>query len=368
MYIDADAHVDENPDTWSYIPKSLAQMRPAEVEIAADQVPHLHGNRAEAGVGGWLVDGRILSRAQRDDEQTQTTADIRHLRDIPGRLRHMDELGIETQVLFPTMLVAEVTDRAEVELALCESYNRWIADRCSESNGRLRWVAVLPNLSIPDALKEMRRVKKAGAVGITKRPMECDRRRAGTEYFHPLYEQAQELDLAYNMHIGQPFLGYSGFLTVTRQVMKGEFYMEDAFISIVMSKTYEKFPRLRFGFIEAGAGWLPSVLHIAKWNDAHRGGGSVTDALPALSPTRWKDFLEETNLFVTVDATEDIQDLLSKVGDSNLMVGTDYGHSDRSSVLYGHRDVAERSHLSKATAIKLTETNARRLYGLPAAA
>ena len=47
---------------------------------------------------------------------------------VAVRLKHMDELGIDIQVLWPTLFLERVADRPEVEVAVCRSYNRWLAD------------------------------------------------------------------------------------------------------------------------------------------------------------------------------------------------------------------------------------------------
>jgi hypothetical protein len=67
----------------------------------------------------------------------------------------MDELGVSHHVIYPTLFLNEVSRRPELEVALCESYNRWLADRCAESEGRLQWVAVAPLSSIPDARRQL---------------------------------------------------------------------------------------------------------------------------------------------------------------------------------------------------------------------
>ena len=38
----------------------------------------------------------------------------------------MDRLGIEIQVIYPTLFLVYLTDDAELEIALCKAYNRWM--------------------------------------------------------------------------------------------------------------------------------------------------------------------------------------------------------------------------------------------------
>ena len=63
----------------------------------------------------------------------------------------MDEMGIDIQVMYPTIFIQQITDKPEFEVPICKSYNRWMADIWRQSQGRLRWVCALPLLSMPDA-------------------------------------------------------------------------------------------------------------------------------------------------------------------------------------------------------------------------
>src|SRR5262245_65220646 len=110
---------------------------------------------------------------------------------VKARLAHMDKLGIETQVLYPTLFLRPVVQEAERERALCKSYNRWMADLWHQGKGRLRWVAKPPlHLleKVPAAVRdELNWAKNNGACGIFMRGLECERslrseeRRVGRE-------------------------------------------------------------------------------------------------------------------------------------------------------------------------------------------
>src|SRR5437016_836018 len=164
----------------------------------------------------WLIDGHFEMRHSRDDRRTGTTEAIRTLEDVTGRLKHMDQLRIDVQVLFPTRMLSEVTERPDAELALTHTYNRWMADRTSGTNGRLRWIAVLPWLSIDEAVEELKWCRAHGAVGVLKRAQgvggvpiggrqllrgsEVSLRNVADAYFFPVYEEAQALDMPICIH------------------------------------------------------------------------------------------------------------------------------------------------------------------------
>ena len=47
-----------------------------------------------------------------------------------------------------------------------KSYNSWMASACRKHPDRLKWAAVLPMGSVPEAVEEMRRAKDLGAAGL----------------------------------------------------------------------------------------------------------------------------------------------------------------------------------------------------------
>src|SRR5579862_2885789 len=162
MRIDADTHVQLTEETWSYMTEAEREFKPILIEpipgrnfVPGDTRPHQT----------WIIDGRVTLNQYRDDVRTGTTAASRELRDVQARVRHMDELGEDVQVIYPNVFLGHVTENPEVELALCRSYNRWLAAKSEESNGRLRWVIVPPLYDMAGSLEELRYGKEHGACG-----------------------------------------------------------------------------------------------------------------------------------------------------------------------------------------------------------
>jgi predicted TIM-barrel fold metal-dependent hydrolase len=125
----------------------------------------------------------------------------RFMEDIPGRLAHMDELGIDVQVLYPTIYIRRFCEKPETELAMSKSYNRWLADIWEQGKGRLRWTCMLPLSTMDEALKELRWSVEHGACGVTIRNIE-DERLVVDPYFHPLFAEAERLNVPIAIHIG----------------------------------------------------------------------------------------------------------------------------------------------------------------------
>lgn len=135
--IDAGAHVIETERTWEYMDASDDQFRPAlGAPSQADGRPR------------WVVDGQqrgfgAPTRPAGQMEQRQRVSgriivapeESAQMVNIETRLRHMDDVGVDIQVLHTSFFIRPVTERPEVEVALCRSYNRWLADVTRPSRG-----------------------------------------------------------------------------------------------------------------------------------------------------------------------------------------------------------------------------------------
>ena len=71
----------------------------------------------------------------------------------------MDALGIDVQVLYNSLWLRPLTRRPEVEIALCWSWNRWLADVWKLGENRLRWTCVVPALTPTEAAPQIRFAK-----------------------------------------------------------------------------------------------------------------------------------------------------------------------------------------------------------------
>src|SRR5215212_5721887 len=131
--IDADAHVVESEKTWSYMDGAEKRFRPSTVVV-----PNSKGDPTES----WVVDGRVMTKGPIEVDDLSRA--LREMGDIPARLSHMDKLGTDVQVLYPTLFLFPITEKPEVEAALYRSYNRWLADIWKQGNGRFRWAVMVP--------------------------------------------------------------------------------------------------------------------------------------------------------------------------------------------------------------------------------
>jgi predicted TIM-barrel fold metal-dependent hydrolase len=350
--VDADAHVDETEDTWQFLDEADRGFKPISFELTeGEPVGPNDGRRHRL----WLIDGHARLRRFRSDEATGTTRETRELLDVDARLRHMDQLGIDVQVLFPTTFLHTPTDRPEVELALCKAYNRWLASRTAKSGRRLRWVALAPMHSMDEVPAVLRFAKDHGACGVMKKGVECDKRAASDPYFYPLYQEANDLDLPVCIHqgTGDPELSNATLNHANMSVLN----VLSAFSTLAGAHVADMFPKLRFGFIEAGASWIPYLI-----KDLGMRGKAAKAAYDFKT-----GLLAHNRFYVTCDTEDDIAHLLTFGAEDHLMIGTDYSHVDQSHELDAHRVLmqqAESGLFPTSVAAKIVETNARVFYGL----
>ncbi len=360
LVVDSDTHIAESQGMWQSFSAELYPRRPALVTGPTDT---LYGRKNAF----WLIDGNIFPKpagkggfsliTPSESEFQRTRGDIavacRECTDVPARLRDMDRLGVDVQVIYPTLFLVYLTDDVELEIALCQAYNQWMANVWAQSHNRLRWTAVLPLRSIPASVEQLRQAREHGAVGVFFRGVERDRT-LDERYFFPIYEEAQSLDLPICVHTGAGAPAITALFDVGRNSSFPHIRMQPliAFRDIVANRVPEQFPRLRFGFIEAGASWVPYVLHAIK-------------RLLKDDPARYGPRLfEQYRLYVACEADEDIPYLIQYIGEDYLLVGSDYGHNDPSEERELVAAMRAREDVPERVVDKIFGANPARFYGL----
>jgi predicted TIM-barrel fold metal-dependent hydrolase len=232
----------------------------------------------------------------------------------------MDKLQTAAQVVYPTLFLVYNTKDRELEIALCRAYNRFLAQASDEAPQRIKWVAVLPLQSIKNAIDEIRFAKQHGAVGIFFRGIEGEYTLDNPHLF-PVYEEAQKHNLSICVHTGCGVRAIIEMFDISRNHTFGHTRVMPllAFRDIIANKIPEQFPGLRFGFIEAAAGWVPFLIHIVRrlQKEKFRFASSA-------------ELFREYRLFVACEADEDIPYLAKYTGEDHLLIGSDYPHSDPS--------------------------------------
>lgn len=346
-FIDADAHVIESQLTWEHIAENDRKHTP--VLVTQTWGADVKSNEGKRSVEYWIMDNR--THAKDKNVGSDTTVESREMRDVQARIAHMDQLGIDVQVLYPTVFLRPALRTRDAELALVKSYNRWLAGINRHAPERLRWVAMPPLLSLDKAKDELLFCKEHGACGIFMRGLEWDRNVADP-YFFPLYEMASELDLPVCFHSGNNSIVHHDFFTEDTTFTKFKLAVVGAFHSLVEKNVPAKFPDVRWGFVEVSAQWVPYVCHDLRYR-LLRLGRRMPDNL-----------LKANRMYVACEVTDDIPYILKYAGEDALMLGTDYGHHDPSAEINAFTLIQKRDDVSPEARRKIVDDNPRALYGL----
>ena len=337
--IDSDAHVVETERTWEFMEDFESSFQPEVV------VPKAGGDREY-----WMVEGRTFAKNSNIGKDTPDEA--REMSDIDSRLAHMDELGVDVHVLYPTIFLRPLTRRPDAEVALCKSYNRWLADIWRKGGGRLRWVVLPPVMSLDKVIEELQFGKENGACGVYMRSADGDRRLSDSYYAH-MYQEAAKLDLPICVHASSGNFGMYDLFSQDSGCAQFKLPVVGAFHDLLMKGTPEKYPDLRWAFIEVSSQWIPYALNDLELRFRRIG-------------KEWlgKDTLRENRMYVACQTSDDIAYVVDSVGDENIFIGTDYGHNDTSSELIALRKLREDAKIDPATVDKFLDRNAKTLYAL----
>lgn len=350
--VDADTHVIETERTFSYLRAEEEKYRPVLLTPKGqDEIETQDGRRNKEY---WLVDGAVWT-GTRNQGYNETSAGQREMTDIPGRLAHMDEMGVDTQVLYPSFFLSGKTENPDWEWALIRSYNRWLADVWKQSDDRLRWVAIPPLRAMDKVRDELAFCKDNGACGIFLVGIE-DGRELDDPYFFPLWEIAQELDLAACIHSGNHSNAFMQiYKNSSTRFMSNRSPGVGAFHSLIMRDIPQRFPGVRWGFVEFSASWLPYAINyteLSYWKNRNDPDWRSTE------------ILKRNNIYVACQVTDDLPYIIDKVGEDNLVMGTDYGHHDQATEIDAIRKLRDDGTLPARVVDKILDANPRALYGL----
>lgn len=366
--IDADTHIAESESMWKYFDKDMYHRRPIMV-AAPDDTLYRDFNML------WLIDGNIFPKAsgkggfriitptasKREANRTDIALGCREITDVPARLADMDKAGIETQVIYPTLFLIDVTEDTKLQAALCGAYNKFLGEVYRKSNNRLRWVTVLPLKSMDESIQQMHQAKQNGAVGIFFSGI-VGSLTLNNPHFMPIYAEAEKLGLPICIHTGQ---GCRHLLEFFDLELNGTFASSHVppivgFRDLVASEIPEKFPNLKFGFLEVSASWVPFLYHHLKRSARPR---------PSFPNARWKfssckELFREYRVYVACEVDEDIPYLAEYIGEDHLMIGSDYGHNDPAEEKALVQTMRSREDLPAGLADKIMCENPKLFYGL----
>jgi predicted TIM-barrel fold metal-dependent hydrolase len=368
--IDADGHILEPPDLWETYLEDRYKPRALRIKVddkgyeylEIDQKPSQRSRKGSLGLLGAM-----------GAEDLRPSPERRYADNFPfgacnaeERLSLLDQENLEAALLYPTIGLlweVECTD-PEISLAYVRAYNRWIAEFCRNSKGRLVPIAQLTLLDPEGSARELERAVRDGCRGAWVNPFNHQRVIHGSEKHDVLFAKCCELDVPLAIHpTFTPHGAAEGIFDWPRhgrawgEAIWLRSIVQQALISFFALGTLERFPTLRLGVLEAGSGWIgPMLDRLDALSSAFRMARSG-DRPSATELFRRQCFIsgdpDETTAPYTID----------HVGADCFMWATDYPHPD-----HPHTWVDDLTRyakvLSPETRAKVLGGNVKRIYKL----
>ncbi|HVL32346.1 MAG TPA: amidohydrolase family protein, partial [Actinomycetota bacterium] len=258
--------------------------------------------------------------------------------DSAERLRDMDIDGVDAQVCFPTLpglagaSFLEIEDKAYTT-ALIRAYNDWLVDVwCAPDPARIIGAAILPLYDLEESAREIGRVAERGikCISLPSSPATI----AGVKGFPdpawaPVWDAMSETGLPAEIHI------VSG-RSDTSALQQGGGSVPEVFVclapstnmttvaTLLFSGILRKWPKLKFISAESGIGWLPYFLERADYT--HRKHQFWTGTKIDVTPSE----LFRQSIYANFISDRAGIELREMIGVENIMLGTDYPHTDSS--------------------------------------
>jgi len=330
---DADAHVVEPKNLWERF------LDPRFKDRVGWQQPIPGMDRFRPA----LVDGRYnqshktLYGRQQEATRWTTEAMIAKYGDVvkrgfdgAGVAESMRAEGVDVMVLYGPGydMWVDGIDPA-LQAAMARAYNRWAEEMRETSGGRVLASGPVPLADVSRAVEEVvYAYEHLGTRCFWARPNPFNHRTLGDRYWDPLYEVLQSLDVPFATHefmgLNGPSAGsdrYESFVEWHTVVHPHEAQM--ALLSMMTRGVFERFPRLRVAYMEAGSGWLPfwlwrieEHLELAGWLEAPECTKSPFEY--------WK-----RNCWITTECEEHVvYHVIEELGDERILFETDYPHPD----------------------------------------
>ena len=336
--VDADGHVLEDAGLWDHYIEAKYRDRALRLKRDENGLEYLEvggrpSKRTRRGYPATL--GRM---GQKDLEAFTPHPDKTYAANMPygacdptERLELLDAEGLDAAVLYPTLGILWEAELDDVELsqAYCRAYNRWIADFCRGSGGRLIPIA---HLSLGDpgaAAAELERAVKDGCRGAFVVPFTWTHKAHGDLVHDPVFAKAVDLDVPLAIHpafepfeLRSPRFENGHRLTLLASVTAGE-GVRQAFTTFYDFATFDRFPSLKLVLLECGAGW------IGYWLDRLDGVATATH-LGARAPLKLKpsDYFRR-QVWVSGDPDErTLPAMMATYGTDRFFWASDYPHPD----------------------------------------
>ena len=294
-------------------------------------------------------------------------------RNAQARLPHLDELGIEGSLMFPTLaslLEERMRDDPDLTHVVVHSLNQWIHDEWTFNYHDRIFATPIVTLPIVDkAIKELEWCLERGARCILIRPAPAwglrGPRSPGLPEFDPFWARVQEAGVLVGMHSSDS--GYADLVSIwegrteflpfkpnpLRLLVMQNRAISDMMTAMVCHGAFTRFPNLRIATIENGGTWVAPLVE--KFEGIYKKMPQEFAEHPVEAFRR--------NVYVNPFWEDALDGLIEIMSPDRLLFGSDYPHPEGLGNPISFYDDLPAS-LSQADAAKIMGGNLKELLAV----
>ena len=347
--VSSDCHVHEPHDLWErrIEPKFRHRIPRLETDANGKRWLVAEGMR-RTRVRDVAFEGEDLERAQSGRA------------DLEVRMRDLERDGVDAEVIYPNrgLMMWASPDPAH-QTAMCRVWNDWAIEAFAPQKHRCAPAAAIAPKDIETAIKEVERVAKMGYRTLFL-PVQVPDQPYNSPVYNPLWAAIQDTGLPISFHIGtgkDPRTASGDGGAVINYVWHAVAPAIEPIVQFCSSGVCERFPKLRFGTVEAGIGWVAWML--AAMDEGYtKHHFWVSPKLPMLP----SDYFRRQG-FATFQEDRIGLETRKWIGIDNLLWGDDYPHHE--GTWPRSQEVIDRtmSDLPEEERRKVLGLNAAKIYG-----
>ena len=306
--------------------------------------------------------------------------------DSDVRQEAMEAEGVVGEVLYPNTvppffprsgLTASVPPASEYTLRLAglRAHNRWLADWCSLLPGRRAGIGQILLNDIDDAVADVHWIADHGLMGgvlLPGMPPGIGIDPLHSPRYDPVWRACEERDVVLNVHGGSGSPDQGMFpASPTMFVIEAAFFAHRPLWSLVLSGVFDRFPRLKLVFAEAGSSWVANSLQAMDAIQARQETGNIgvmTIENPLVLERRPSEYWHSNCWVGSSFMTRGDAEERDSVGVDKIMWGADFPH-DEGTWPHTHEALAHTyAGIDAAEVAKMLGGNAAEVYGFDLAA
>ena len=294
-------------------------------------------------------------------------------RNAQARLPHLDELGVQGSLMFPTLaslLEERMRDDPDLTHAVVHSLNQWIHDEWTFNyHDRIFATPIVTLPIVEKAIEELEWCLERGARCILIRPAPAwglrGPRSPGLPEFDPFWARVQEAGVLVGMHSSDS--GYADLVSIwegrteflpfkpnpLRLLVMQNRAISDMMTAMVCHGALTRFPHLRIATIENGGTWVAPLVE--KFEGIYKKMPQEFAEHPVEAFRR--------NVYVNPFWEDALDGLIDIMSPDRLLFGSDYPHPEGLGNPISFYDDLP-SSLSQADAAKIMGGNLKELLAV----